>query len=65
MQEHWVKVIDCDEEYQAEIIKQKLREYGIPSIMVDKRDDAFKTGFAEVRVPSEHLAEAQKVLAAH
>ena len=63
MEEGWVKIYVSAEEYQAVLIKELLENHGLHPVYMDKRDDEFRLGEAQVYVAPEEHEEAKKVIA--
>ena len=59
MVEGWIKIFSGDEEYKAVVIKNLLENNGLKPVLLDKKDDGFRLGYAEVFVAPE---EAEKAL---
>lgn len=62
MEEGWVKIYVSDEEYQAVLIKELLENHGLHPVYMDKRDDEFRLGEAQVYISPEELEEAKRVI---
>lgn len=62
MEAGWVKVFTADEEYQAEVIKKLLENNGFLPVLLDKKDDEFRIGVAEVYVSPEEAEKAKSVI---
>ncbi len=62
MQEGWVKVYESMEEYQAVLIRELLESHGLHPVLMDKKDDEFRIGHAEVYVSQEELDKAKQVI---
>lgn len=63
MEAGWIKVFTADEEYQAEVIKSLLENNGFLPVLLDKKDDEFRLGVAEVYVSPEEAEKAKSVIA--
>ncbi len=63
MEAGWIKVFTADEEYQAEVIKSLLTNNGLLPVLLDKKDDEFRLGVAEVYVAPEEAEKAKAVIA--
>lgn len=63
MEAGWIKVFTADEEYQAEVIKSLLTNNGLLPVLLDKKDDEFRLGVAEVYVSPEEAEKAKAVIA--
>lgn len=62
MQEGWVKVYESSEEYQAVLIRELLESHGLHPVLMDKKDDEFRIGHAEVYVSEQEIEQAKKVI---
>ncbi len=62
MQEGWIKVYESDEEYQAVLIRELLENHGLHPVLMDKKDDEFRIGHAEVYVSNEEIDKAREVI---
>jgi putative signal transducing protein len=62
MVEGWFKIYSADEEYQAEVIKSLLENNGLKPVLLDKKDDEFRIGFAEVYVAPEEAEQAKEII---
>ena len=56
MEKDWTIIFTSNKPYQAELVKQKLENEGIESVVMNKRDSAYKT-FGQVEV---YVNEADK-----
>ena len=63
MQEGWIKVYDSGEEYQAVLIKDLLENHGLHPVLMDRRDDEFMIGDAQVFVSVEEEEKALQIIA--
>lgn len=63
MEEGWVKIYVSAEEYQAVLIKELLENHGLHPVYMDKRDDEFRLGEAQVYIAPEELERAKEVMA--
>ncbi len=59
---NWQTVFKTDKLYRAEIVKDCLKDYNIQPIVVDKKDSAYQLGFYEVKVATEEVLVAIKVI---
>ena len=57
MEKDWIKVYTAPEEYHAKLILSLLENHELHPVMMDKKDDGFRIGHAEVYVPP---GEAEK-----
>jgi len=62
MEAGWVKVFTADEEYQAEVIKSLLANSGLLPVLLDRKDDEFRIGVAEVYVAPEESEKAKTII---
>jgi hypothetical protein len=62
MEDGWVKIYVSAEEYQAVLIKDLLENHGLHPVYMDKRDDEFRLGEAQVYVAPEEVEQAQKII---
>jgi hypothetical protein len=62
MVEGWLKVYSADEEYQAAVIKNLLENNGLHPVILDRKDDEFRIGFAEVYVSPEEASKAAEII---
>ena len=63
MVEGWMKVYHSEEEYQAELIKSLLENHGLHPVLLDRKDDEFRLGSAEVYVAPEEQEAALRYIA--
>lgn len=62
MEAGWLKIYSADEEYQAEIIKSLLENHGLHPVLLDKKDDEFRIGFAEIYIAPEEAQQARTII---
>lgn len=62
MEKNWVKIFESTDEPQVEIARQVLQENGIDAVFMDKKDQSFLIGMAELYVSGERLEEAKIIL---
>lgn len=62
MIEDWIRIYTSSEEYQAALIVELLKNHGLHPVLMDRRDDEFLIGEAEVYVAPEEAEDAQKVI---
>ena len=62
MIENWIRVYQVDEEYQAEIVKSLLEKYDLHPVLMDRKDDEFRLGFAEIFVAPEEAKKAMEII---
>lgn len=62
MEKNWVKIFEASDENQVEIARQVLQENGIESVVMDKKDQSFLIGVAELYISGEKLEEAKIIL---
>lgn len=65
MIENWIRVFQVDEEYQAEVVKALLEKNGLHPVFMDRKDDEFRLGFAEIFVAPEEAEQAMKIIKAN
>ncbi len=63
----WVAVFAASTDYEADIVRDKLDDAGIPAVVYTQRDHAFNLNVGDlartaVYVPPDKLAEAQQLL---
>jgi len=63
MEAGWIKVYSANEEYQAEVIKSLLENNGFLPVLLDKKDDEFRLGVAEVYVAPQEAEKAKALIA--
>ncbi len=64
----WKAVFTTNHDYEAELVSDRLRDSGIPSVVMSKRDHAYNLtlgDMADVRVmvPADYLNAAKELLA--
>jgi len=62
MVEGWMKIFSGKEEYQAELIKSLLEKNGLNPVLLDRKDDGFRLGYAEVYVAPEEAENALQII---
>jgi hypothetical protein len=62
MEEGWIKIYKSSEEYQAVLIVELLEGSGLHPVLMDKKDDEFLIGEAEVYVSGEEVDRARQIL---
>jgi putative heme iron utilization protein len=62
MVEGWIKIYSANEEYKAEVIKSLLENNGLHPVLLDRKDDEFRIGFAEVYVAPEEAEQAKDII---
>lgn len=62
MEEGWIKIYMSSEEYQAVLIKELLEGAGLHPVLMDKKDDEFLIGHAEIYVAGEEGERARQVM---
>jgi hypothetical protein len=65
MEDGWIKIYKSSEEYQAVLIRELLEGHGLHPVLMDKKDDEFLIGEAEVYVSGEEAERAKEVIAAN
>ncbi|MCY4778737.1 DUF2007 domain-containing protein [Sphingobacterium sp. UT-1RO-CII-1] len=63
METNWVKVYTLTDAIRTELYKQFLEENGIPAVVLNKQDSAFKFGKIELYVSDVNFNEAVLLLA--
>lgn len=63
MEKNWVKVYTLTDVIRTEMYKQFLEENGIPTVVLNKQDSAFKFGKIELYVNNSDFDEAVLLLA--
>lgn len=66
--EDWVEVFRSSTDYEADIVRDRLDDAGIPAVVFTQRDHVFNLNVGNlarvsVRVPAQHAEEARRVLA--
>lgn len=62
MEAGWIKVFSANEEYQAEVIKSLLENNGLLPVLLDKKDDEFRIGVAEIYVAPQEAEKAKTII---
>ena len=62
MVEGWNKIYSSDHRYQAALIKELLEEYNLHPVVLDRKDQEFLVGEAEVYVAPEETEKALQVI---
>jgi hypothetical protein len=62
MEAGWIKVFTADQEYQAEVIKSLLENNGFLPVLLDKKDDEFRLGVAEIYVAPDEAEKAKAII---
>ena len=62
MEEGWIKIYKSSEEYQAVLIVELLEGNGLHPVLMDKKDDEFLIGEAEVYVAGEEADRARQII---
>ena len=65
--EEWVPVFKTGTDYEADLVRDRLDDAGLPAVVLTQRDHAFNLNVGDlspvnVMVPPEHVDEAQRVL---
>lgn len=65
----WVAVFETGTDYEADLVRHRLDDSGVPSVVLTQRDHAFNltVGYLApvlVLVPPDRLSEAREILAA-
>jgi len=58
----WINIYSGKEEYQAKVIKSLLEQNDLNPVILDKKDDEFRIGYAEVYVAPEEAEKAQQII---
>jgi len=66
-QSDWVEVFRCNTDYEADIVRDRLDDAGIPAVVFSQRDHVFNLNVGSlaqvsVRVPQAFAEAAQRVL---
>jgi|TARA_Y100000385_G_C12795073_1_gene509360 hypothetical protein len=62
-QNNWITLVTTNKPYQLEIIKGKLLENSIPSVIINKIDSSYLNfGEAELKVKEFDFEKAQEIL---
>ena len=60
---NWTKVFEDQNQIRAEIVKGVLEQNGIPAVVMDKKETAYKIhGTYEVLVPNNEAAQALQLI---
>jgi len=62
MKEGWIKIYSASEEYQAELIKKLLEKNGLQPVLMDKKDDEFRLGVAELYLSPEQAEKGKLII---
>ena len=62
MKEGWIKVYNSSEEYQAVLIKELLERHDLHPVLMDRKDDEFLLGDAEIYVSTEEVSKARAAI---
>ena len=62
MEEGWIKIYKSSEEYQAVLIVELLEGNGLHPVLMDKKDDEFLIGEAEVYIAGEEVDRARQII---
>jgi hypothetical protein len=65
--ENWTVVFSAGTDYEADLVRDRLDDAGVPAIVMTKRDHSFNVNVGDladvsVLVPHEHVGEATEVL---
>jgi hypothetical protein len=65
----WQSVLQAGTDYEADLVRDRLDEAGIPAVVLTQRDHAFNLTLGElaqvhVMVPPDRVEEARQILAA-
>ena len=66
--EAWIAVFKTGTDYEADLVRDRLDDAGIPAVVMTQRDHAFNLNVGDlarvnVMVPPTHLTQAQELLA--
>jgi len=62
MLKNWTKIFIGEEEYQAKVIVSLLKKHNLRPVLLDRKDDGFRIGVAEVYVAPEEADKAKKII---
>lgn len=62
MMEGWKKIYSAKEEYQAQVVKSLLSRSSLNPVIMDRKDDEFGIGYAEVYVAPEEADKALQII---
>jgi hypothetical protein len=65
--EGWISITDTNTDFEADLIRDRLDEAGIPAVVLTQRDHAFNLNLGDmarvhVMVPPEHAKAAREVV---
>lgn len=66
--EGWVSVFSSGTDYEADLVRDRLDDSGLPAVVLTQRDHAFNLNVGDlaavhVMIPPEHVEEAREILA--
>ena len=62
-QNNWITILKTNKPYQLDILKGKLEEYEIPSVIVNKIDSSYlQFGEAELKIKISDKEKAEAIL---
>lgn len=69
-QDDWEVVFKTNTDYEAELVRDRLDDAGLPAVVDTRRDHAFSLTVGDlsqvmVRVPKSYVEEARRILDAH
>ncbi len=62
MKEGWLKIYSGEEEYQANVIKSLLENNGLHPVLLDKKDDEFRLGWADIYISAAEAEKAKEII---
>ena len=57
-----IQVYTTDQEYQANLVSDKLREAGIEPFQLNKRDSMYPIGYVEIKVAATDVERARALI---
>lgn len=57
-----VQVYTTDQEYQAQLLSDKLKEAGIEPFQLNKRDSMYPIGYIEIQVAAQDVEKARELI---
>ncbi len=57
-----IQVYTTDQEYQANLVSDKLREAGIEPLQLNKRDSMYPIGYVEIKVAAADVERARALI---
>ena len=62
MGDNWQKIYSTGIEYKIEIVKAVLKDAGIDSVIVNKKDSAYLFGEIELYVHTDHVLKSKQII---